>query len=489
MFTTTITRDTAAAGIRLRLRDPRTNAIVEDLGELPPKYLQQMTHTINAQGEANNLLLTLYHHIDFYDTRSSADEKNPSYIVSLINRGAGLIEFQYGYIQGTQDLSPSFKLLITNVQVDHQKSGIVYVITAVSYLSAVAGMSVDGYNWFRDPQYRLAGIKSYRGASINFSELATAILQQKYASNNVTYYDYDMNAPIMGVPEWGYKNVKVIEEPDTFVVLDEPHLYQEQVSDLTFLRNLLNPNTGIVKKTVSKTVRKDSETGQTTYSKYTYLTGYMLILDDSTSTATIRPTQKVTYENDALIESGTALSQGDMSVSTKYSYVWNSPKGWVGDNSVSSDIIHLNLMFDAIGQMYATSITEPTYGVIDPNGELISAPSSAAIAGSGSITSALNNWIKSLTSYLSVAGKFPIFGEITVRGEPQIVGALTTLKIIPYINGIPTITAGYYWTLNKVDTIDVTGRFTTTYSLMKQAGLKSYQPGKIDESVGNEVPI
>ena len=186
---------TNSVRVDIKILDPNDeNTTIIDWSSVKcPQYVVSMQHTLNANGSANDLSLTLYHHIDPYSeegygpefTKDAFGDSNddPSYLMLLISRGYGTIYFRYGYVQDIETLNSGsfsgnssasttnwFKMYITEVSSSFDTNGITYNINAISTLvNAQVLLTGNAYNWYYDPENRLGlgVIQEYSSSSSN----------------------------------------------------------------------------------------------------------------------------------------------------------------------------------------------------------------------------------------------------------------------------------------------------------------------------------
>lgn len=172
---------TSSVRVDIRIYDPKDpDTIKIDWSSTScPQYVVTMQHVMQANGNANDLSLTLYHHIDPYSaegygpsfTKDAFGDTNddPSYLMLMLSRGYGTIHFRYGYVQDTQTKDESsfgnngnpiltewFKMYITDVSSTFDTNGITYEISAVSTLvNSEILLTGSAYNWATDVEDRL----------------------------------------------------------------------------------------------------------------------------------------------------------------------------------------------------------------------------------------------------------------------------------------------------------------------------------------------
>lgn len=172
---------TSSVRVDIRIYDPKDpDTIKIDWSSTScPQYVVTMQHVMQANGNANDLSLTLYHHIDPYSaegygpsfTKDAFGDTNddPSYLMLMLSRGYGTIHFRYGYVQDVQTKDESsfgdngnpiltewFKMYITDVSSTFDTNGITYEISAVSTLvNSEILLTGSAYNWATDVEDRL----------------------------------------------------------------------------------------------------------------------------------------------------------------------------------------------------------------------------------------------------------------------------------------------------------------------------------------------
>ena len=177
---------TSSVRVDIRIYDPKDpDTIKIDWSSTScPQYVVTMQHVMQANGNANDLSLTLYHHIDPYSaegygpsfTKDAFGDTNddPSYLMLMLSRGYGTIHFRYGYVQDVQTKDESsfgnngnpiltewFKMYITDVSSTFDTNGITYEISAVSTLvNSEILLTGSAYNWATDVEDRLGLISS-----------------------------------------------------------------------------------------------------------------------------------------------------------------------------------------------------------------------------------------------------------------------------------------------------------------------------------------
>ena len=142
------------------------NAVTEI--SLAPEYIQSMSHTLNANGTANELSLTLYQHLDasyqqtvvnqnkFMHNRNSSlkgiNPNTPHYLMQMLALGYGDIEFRYGYVQSNKEstldtMTDWFKMQVVNVTANFTTNGVTYNIDAVSTIVGQSSTDDADVNW------------------------------------------------------------------------------------------------------------------------------------------------------------------------------------------------------------------------------------------------------------------------------------------------------------------------------------------------------
>ena len=175
-----------------------------------PDWVVSMTHHMNATGNANDLSLALFHHIDTYqgirsnhvdtvfaknlkiENKTSMDTDQPGFLLDLINSSYNTIYFQYGYAHSSNvsltkmtDTKSKhekrtdnswFRMYITEVNNSYDTQGITIDITAVSTLvnsESIFGSSVSAsdYDWIADPERRIPNISPKVSYVIRLKEI------------------------------------------------------------------------------------------------------------------------------------------------------------------------------------------------------------------------------------------------------------------------------------------------------------------------------
>ena len=388
-----------------------------DLGLIPPKHIQKMTHQLRADGKANELNLTLVHMFDPYE-KTDSDLDHLEYIPMALNKGWSFIELSYGYAMsnGTLDLAGPFDMMVTSLTESFQLNGIVYNLKAVSAIAvtdqvdgaenAVSGSngalanSAKSYNWIADPENRVKHYSTFdfsalanlpvigglfnsselKGNQIKITDIAKCILsgyngQEGKVGYNVKIYQESDIVPsenqvnyVSGTGAQGDVAAQMVEGINDIT----KSLNQVNMSDLNFLTMILNfavASAGHITKVVDPNAR------DSTMVYYVYYTRFTASLNDHTKEAHVYPTLKV-YSDPA---TGQIVSQepftseelekfkqkaGIEKASTEIksvpdrTFYWGGSKGWEeqkDDKSITvSDVISFDMQFDAIASMLST---------------------------------------------------------------------------------------------------------------------------------------
>lgn len=312
-----------------------------------PQWVVSMTHSINGNGQANDLSLDLHHHIDPYINdpkfgygsylQEPAFDKDipyddPGFLLNLINDAYNTIYFSYGYAQSkdakTSDINsqnsdmPSsikidddtwFRMYITEVSNSYDTEGITIHITAVSSLvtpDALFGTG-EAYDWLVDPDNRVP-----HGSGCGYGFLLRKIIKYFAKTSNYDVHMSDLmdgvdaaylKGKYMQIPESTTTTTNTSSSTETDDKQDPPieiegagtNVFQQLADEgnYEFLVRLLDNY--ITHETSTKSVTylsngQNVNTGSTKYHKY--YRDWTVIIDDSKQHRDDNPSVTITYQ-------------------------------------------------------------------------------------------------------------------------------------------------------------------------------------------------